>query len=280
MFLYTQRLPELSDKFLYHYTNSNALFEILKSMRLRVGSFKDLNDLNEADIFSAFSNVGKNSPGDVERFIKEHCGQIGFAQNYVVDHICHPGCNHPRMWAQYADNNKGACIVINESTLIKKNKNILKKSSFWKIRNVHYNKQNFDKKNDNDDILQFLKLNYSRLFFNKHRDWGHEDERRIFTINGPEYISILDCIEFIALGKKFEKTDYLTLVDVISCKGNSCYNQIKPHDFAKVENSIGNISLQDNSFEIIEIVKSKKENISEYIDFLISKGLSPENFKK
>lgn len=279
MFLYTQRLPELSDKFLYHYTNSKALFAILKSMSLRVGSFKDLNDLNEADIFSTFSNVGKNSPDEVERFIKEHCGQIGFAQNYVVDHICHPGCNHPRMWAQYADNNKGACIVINESTFLEKNKEVLDKIPFWKICNILYNRQieNWD---INDDRLEFLKLNYSQLFFNKHRDWEHEEERRILTIKGPEYLSILDCIEFIALGKKFEKTDYLTLVDIISCKEKSCCNQLKPHDFAKAENSIGNIILQDNSFEIIEIVKSKKESISEYIDFLISKGLSPENFKK
>lgn len=274
MFLYTQRLPELSDKFLYHYTNSKALFEILRSMNLRVGSFKDLNDLNEADIFSTFSNVGKNSPDEVERFIKEHCGQIGFAQNYVVDHIYHPGCNHPRMWAQYADNNKGACIVINESTFIKKNKNILKNSSFWKIRNVHYNKQSGDYKIIKDDILQFLKLNYSQLFFNKHRDWEHEDERRIFTINGPEYLSILDCIVFIALGKKFDKTENLTLVDVISCKGNSCFNQLIPHDFVQAINSSGNIRLQDKASEIINIVKSKKESISEYADFLISKKYS------
>ena len=61
------------------------------------------------------------------------------------------------------------------------------------------------KLNINDDILEFLKLNYSQLFFNKHRDWKHEDERRIFTINGPEFLSILDCIKYIALGKKFEK---------------------------------------------------------------------------
>ena len=279
MFLYTQQHPKLSDNFLYHYTNSNALFEILKSMRLRVGTFKNLNDLNEADICSTFSNVGKNSPGDVERFIKEHCGQIGFAQNYVVDHICHPGCNHPRMWAQYADNNKGACIVINESSFLKKNEEVLKNTLFWDICNVDYKSkiENWDIKND---IYKFVELNYSQLFFNKHRDWEHEDERRIFMINGPEYLSILDCIEFIALGKNFEKTDYLTLVDVISCKDNSCYKQLMPHDFAKAENSLGNISLQDNSFEIIEIVKSKNESISEYIDFLISKGLSPENFKR
>ena len=273
MFLYTQQLPKLSDKFLYHYTNSKALFEILKTMSLRVGSFKDLNDLNEADIFSTFSNVGKNSPDDVERFIKEHCGQIGFAQNYVVDGFCYHGCNHPRMRAQYSNNNKGACIVINESTFLEKNKEVLDKISFWKICNVQYDRQ-IENWNINDSILEFLKLNYSQLFFNKHRDWEKEGERRIFTINGPEYLSILDCIEFIASGKKFEETDYLTLVDIISCKGNSCYNQLKPHDFTKVENSIGNISLQDNSFKIIKIVKSKKEYISEYIDLLISKGYS------
>ena len=275
MFLYTQQLPELSDKFLYHYTNSKALFEILKSMSLRVGSFKDLNDLNEADIFSSSSNVGQNSSDEVERFIKEYCGQIGFTKNYIVDDTCYPGCNRPRMWAQYADNNKGACIVINESTFLKKNKEVLEKASFWDICNMQYNRQiEDDNWVSNDDKLEFLKLNYSRLFFKKHRDWEHEDERRIYTINGPKYLSILDCIEFIALGKKFEKTDYFTLVDVISCKVNSCYNQLKPHDFVQAINSLGNISLQDNSFEIIEIVKSKKESISEYIDFLISKEYS------
>ena len=45
------------------------------------------------------------------------------------------------MWAQYADNNKGACIVINESTFLEKNKEVLDKISFWKICNVQYDRQ-------------------------------------------------------------------------------------------------------------------------------------------
>lgn len=260
MFLYTQQHPKLSDNFLYHYTNSNALFEILKSMRLKVGTFNNLNDLNEADISNKFSYVGKNSPEKVEQFIKKYCGQIGFSKNYEVNGICYPGCNHPRMWAQYSENNKGVCIVINESNFLKQNVEVLKNTSFWKICNVQYNRQieNWDAR---DDIYKFLELNYSQLFFNKHRDWEREDERRIFMINGPEYLSILDCIEFIALGKKFEERDLITLIDVISCKGNKCYKQLNPHDFAKVENNFGNISLIDYAFAINDILKSKKIHI-------------------
>jgi len=53
----------------------------------------------------------------------------------------------------------------------------------------------------------FVKENYKAIFFEKYIDWQKEDERRFLSVNGPDLLSINNCIEFICLGNKFEKRE-------------------------------------------------------------------------
>ena len=89
--------------------------KILGNMTLKLSSFENLNDLNEKEIKFVLQDwLALDS--EIKKFLTKNCRLISFSRNFELSKgHCECGCNHPRMWAQYADNNKGACIVINEN---------------------------------------------------------------------------------------------------------------------------------------------------------------------
>lgn len=178
---------------------------IVQSLQLKTSDFSNLNDLNETNICCEWDDCGLNKI-NIQKFILDHCRLISFSQNYKEDinnSFIQNGCNHPRMWAQYANNNSGACIIINEQRFIEENQTLLK-NKFFKFDDVIYklglyNKNIYTTSNPGT----FVKRHYKHLFFTKHLDWAREHERRLFGIDLPEFLSIQKSIEFICLGRKF-----------------------------------------------------------------------------
>lgn len=41
--------------------------------------------------------------------------------------VCEEGSNHPAMWAHYAQDSNGVCIVLDKNALLEKNENALSK---------------------------------------------------------------------------------------------------------------------------------------------------------
>lgn len=266
------KVPSLNDKFLYHFTSAESLMEILKTRTLKLSSFDSLNDLNEKEIKFVLQDwlFGFG----IEEFIIRNCKLSSFSRNFEAENgLCECGCNHPRMWAQYADNNKGACIVINESKLIQHNKNYLDEL-FWKIENVSYNHcLTNEESNVSDNIPElFIKENYRTIFFEKYRDWHQEDERRFLCINGPDYLTINDCIEFICLGNKFENKNYENLSDIIISSVNNGLTPLIPDDFTFQLNAQGRSLSMDNVGRIISYIKNKRDKANGYINFLNENG--------
>jgi hypothetical protein len=263
--------PSLDDGFLYHFTKVDSLFKILENMNLRLSTFKNLNDLNEKEI--KFSWQDWQNGLNVKNFIVEHCKLISFSQNFTRNKSqCQCGCNHPRMWAQYADDNKGACVVINESKFIETNKSILK-NYFWKIESVNYLEHIY---NDNSinitDSEKFVKENYQKLFFEKYMDWSQEDERRLFIIGEPDFLSIDNCIEFICLGNKFEKDSYTDLAEILISSTERGFKILTPHDFSFQLNADGRSLAMDNAGRIINYIYDKGDRNSKYISHLNRNG--------
>lgn len=266
-------LPSLDDNFLYHFTSAESLMKILENMTLKLSSFENLNDLNEKEIKFVLQDWLNGL--EIKKFITKYCKLVSFSRNFeLVKGYCECGCNHPRMWAQYAHNNKGACIVINEKKLKEQNKKLLNQL-FWKLENVEYEPYMTNENPIESDIPEsFVKENYRTIFYEKHYDWQQEDERRFMCINGPEFLSINNCIEFICLGSNFEKENYTKLSNIIILSVTKGLTPLIPHDFTFQLNAEGRSLPMDNALRIIENILEKRDFAKNYIDYLNENGYS------
>lgn len=272
MYLYGNTMtPGLNDKFLYHFTTAESLMKILENMTLKMSSFENLNDLNEKEVNFSFQDWWNGLK--IKKYIVEECHLISFSRNFQIDDsFCECGCNHPRMWAQYADKNKGACIVINEEKFIELNRPVLNEI-FWKIENVNYKPYIYnDNPTESSIPKNFIGNNYKKIFFEKHNDWKQEDERRLFCIGGPEYLSINNCIEFICLGNKFDSISYSKLSDIIISNIEKDFAKLTPHDFTFQMNADGRSIVADNAFRIIENIRKKGNDANKYLNYLNKNG--------
>ncbi len=252
---------------IYHFTTADSLLKILSNMTLKLSTFANLNDLNETDINCNWSNSFNHIR--IKKYIQEHCKLISFSQNYIYNEVFHEaGYNHPRMWAQYADNNTGACIVIDEKKLKEINdKNLI--GIFNKFESVKYDHLLYDKSiKDNADERNFIETYYRHIFYKKHIDWYQEGEKRFLCIDGPEYLSIKDCIEFVVLGMNFNKEKYFDLVKLIFMNRL----ELTPHDFVKQMNSDGRIFVGDDAHSIYETIKNISILSNEYVELLRKNG--------
>ncbi len=263
----TDLIYERDNNLLYHFTTADSLLKILSNMKLKFSTFDNLNDLNETDINCNSSDSSNYIR--IKRYIQEHCKLICFSKNYVLKKkIFEAGYNHPRMWAQYADNNTGACIVIDEKKLIEINdKNLF--GIFNKLESVKYDHFLYNKTiKDNADARNFIETYYQHIFFKKHIDWSQEREKRFFSIDGPEYLSIKNCIEFVVLGRNFSQEKYFDIVKLIIMNRL----ELTPNDFVKQINSDGRISVIEDAYDIYETIKNISFLSNEYVEFLKKNG--------
>lgn len=232
---------------LYHYTSATSLIKILQQMRLRLSTFDKLNDLNEVDMCV---KVGGFAPINLIRYIKKNSRLISFSCNKVKGgRILKKAINLPSMWAHYADNNQGACIVLNKKKFIKENKKALK-GKFFRFYLVTYKSclKECDVKCVEDKFESFVKGNMKLLLCQKNSDWGGEMEYRFIYFDPnlskrrnrePIYLSILNSIEYICLGMNFVNNEEQVkeLIATINCPDNKCYGLITNHDLCTVSTS-------------------------------------------
>lgn len=232
-------LPECGDGTLFHFTKYEKFQKILDGFSLHLSSFEKLNDLNEGNVGNM--NMSKNFRVmyGAGKYIKERCHILSFSQNYDYDGWVQEGTNHPAMWAHYADNSEGVCIVIDKDTFIKKNQAVFDRY-FYKFENVKYdffntpndNKINYDATTPED----FIKKNWKTLFFLKHKDWENECEHRLFIMDYDGSLSIDGCIKYIVFGRKlFEESHRAkikAIMDMVVDPSSICYRKFVPHSFA------------------------------------------------
>ena len=213
-------LSRKGDGALFHYTSFGSFKKILEDLTLLPSSFKRLNDMNEGNVRNMCLNHNFMVMYKVDEYIKEKCHIISFSQNYEINGFCYEGTNHPAMWAHYADNSNGVCIVIDKETFIAKNKDIFE-NYFYKFEDVEYNLFNTP---DSEKIdfeaeteYEFIKKNWKSLFFLKHKDWENEDEHRLFIMDYNGKLSIDGCIKYIVLGRKLflDNVKIKELLDII-----------------------------------------------------------------
>lgn len=265
-------LPEVGDGALFHYTSADNFFRILEDMTLKTSSFRRLNDLNEGNVHNLDMNKNFMLLYDAEKYIQEHCSIISFSQNYSYKGYVQKGTNHPGMWAHYANNSDGVCIVLDKDAFLEQNKEIFKKY-FYYFDDVEYsffNTPDDDSiRTDMETVEEFIKQNCKDLFFLKHMDWEHEGEHRLFMSGYTGKFSIKGCIKFVALGERFWKNNdrIKQLVDMFINPEYQCYRQFVPHSFAMVNYNRTGYFTHDCAFKIAGCIGLHARNSDTYREY-------------
>ena len=207
-FDYLANPARLPSNLLFHCTNSNALFKIIESGCFRGGRIINMNDLREAELCEQFRFYNM----DLFNTIKEQCYSFSFSQNfkYPNSDIVFYGFKKPRMWAQYADNNQGVCLVFEKD---KFKQELLQHSEDYDIYygSIEYKimLEDFLGTCSCEDVKNYIQNNCKELFFTKHFDWRDEDEYKFIaiskmkdTIKVPN-VNIRKCLIGIIMAPRF-----------------------------------------------------------------------------
>lgn len=235
-----KELPEVDDGALFHYTNFDSFLKIIETMTLKSSPLAKMNDLNEASVEFVDWNRNFLLLLKAEKHIKNDCSVICFTRNYMSEGICQLGGNHPAMWAHYADDSKGVCIVLDEKTLMENNKDLLSEY-FHKIEEVCYchncSPDDSIVEDEYSNVSDFLQKNYQELFFKKYVDWSYEKETRLL-IEAPElFLNIKGAIKYIILGGRIKEDKVKQVIDLMISPESNVYKYLDLHSFAQVSPS-------------------------------------------
>lgn len=259
-------------KFLFHYTSAESFFEIIKTMELKPSSVACLNDLNEANMYNLHVN-DFNMKIQCQKYIKDNFHTLSFSKGSEKNPYS-SGANHPALWAYYAQRLKGVCIAINEEKFRKVNNDILSCTKY-EIDDIEYcgiNGVRMDELVIHQNVEAFVNLNIKPIFFRKHKDWSHEEERRLLLFEKTRNLSILNCVEYVVLGSEFVNNDskMSKLCEIIGDSENKCYGQFIPNSFAKVthgEQGYLSIEAQFLIRSQFEKLRKKQEGFNRFIEW-------------
>lgn len=262
---YNNELPSRGDGTLFHFTSWKNFQLIMNDLSLLPSSFGNLNDLNEANVNNMNMTENFMVMYDAEKYIKERCHLLCFSQNYEINGIGQEGSNHPAMWAHYAENSDGVCIVIDKEKFIKTNRQILD-THYYQFEDVSYSiintldDEEIDYKVETPE--EFIKNNWKGLFFLKHKDWENEDEHRLLIMDYEGKFSIDGCIKYIVLGRKvfLDNTKMKSIIDMVVDPSHPCYHRFIPHSFATVSYNTSGYFTHEISGHIMQIVMANSDN--------------------
>ena len=271
--IYQKEIPSLYDGLLFHYTKFDSFINIIKTMSLRSSPFSKLNDRNEGDINDLSFCMCYSLVAKIKELIRNNCRLICFSKNYKNDEAIFKGTNHPAMWAHYADNLNGVCIVLDENEFKSKNKELFDKH-FIQFGDVSYSIINSPSEDEFDYSIdsphEFIKKHWDKLFLKKHNDWRYEVERRLFILDCENEFNIEGCIRYIVLGKRLvqDESKVKLLFDVLTNPQNSCYHNLTPNSFAAIEKSPIGYHSYDIGSTILDKIRQYKEDYTSYIEWL------------
>jgi len=221
------KILENPKNYLYCYKSERASLYSLVSQLLRFSPIGTLNDPIEntlqtffldtdtrftKDQIPEYSNLLKSlTKKYCDNFIKVLCFTLSNdPEPKTLISQSHMGYMRFSMWSQYADQGKGACILLDKKELDKEFEKLLKKENvFGKRGQVSYAEDfshgmafrfTYDEFNTLKEGKKILKPKiqkyYREYFFKKRKDWSNENEYRYLIIS--ERIRYLDISHSIA----------------------------------------------------------------------------------
>ena len=228
-------------KYVCHYTTKETLLEkIFPTKLLRTSPLGLTNDPREYKhrLFNITSRWLLEDDGFIKtnnrinKIMQNNCRILSFTQDVRPDDPknTYKGYMHPRMWAQYAGEHTGVCIIFNKARLLSKAKHTLESLGTFYYGKVNYIKRPTSKE-DRKDFLTIehydeplenvvnnhIEKYYKELFFEKNINWADENEFRFILISLKEsekyiFINIEDTIEGIVLGVDFPDVYHPSLI--------------------------------------------------------------------
>lgn len=271
------QVPEVGDGSLYHYTKFDSFLKILDSMTLRSSPLSKMNDLNEADLSGIDWSKDFLLMYDAQNYVRTKCSVISFTQNYDVESNCREGANNPAMWAYYAENSGGVCIVLDREALIENNDDRLK-NVFYTLEDVEYtcehNPHMEVQPGDCSNVSDLVHKNYKEIFFKKDIVWKNESEVRFFVESPEFYLNIKDAIKYIVLGKHLiENREHMCqILSLIGTSDSLNKNYFIPHSFATFSKSQGGYLVHDASHHIVQYLHEMNEEARRALDAFSTKS--------
>jgi hypothetical protein len=229
--------------YLYHYTKFETALKILDSKKLKFNNYGTSNDPYESK--KLYFTVLKATYENNNIFINhiDNARQIQLLNEYKI--ICfsqdksplgklslfNRGCCLLSLWALYADNHKGVCLVFDRFDLCKEvnqqhlsnwpmpvsYEELLERHSY-----IHRMAITTIYQKGNIDIYDQIKVNIHNnpgpMFFLKDKNWEHENEFRIvlFNIKNDEetFVNITNSLKGIIIGTEldYESTSKLKIL--------------------------------------------------------------------
>ena len=279
-----------TDKYLYHYTSMEKAYSILYNNELLFSAPSKTNDIFEQKVKIAFKDYDYSNFCDVlnkEERIRNYLNRVreririlcfsmdtkfkteedkkqyiemrdSLSSDMKTANVIGRGFALPRMWAQYADNSKGVCFILNKSEVIKiVQKNLINYYFDTVTYSPLYTPYLIAQKELDDidkliekykesainkmisDQYQFMK--YDLLY--KLSDWENEYEYRLITVvdEGSEMASLKKvgkAIEGVVVGANVDKLHTTLLKNL--CKKIDV-RQINYNDIITTIQTIGGI---------------------------------------
>jgi len=236
------------DAYVYHYTKGEtALQFILHDGKLRFGPFTTLNDPFEAQTWT-LSPVGFEAASDevkqvwagfekelqaLKRRVKVLCVTMDDPNPpelpEFVGLFMELGYAHPRLWAQYADDHRGVCLVFDRAKLARRIHSRLDSRGLLLEGRVQYGKfydsafitnvSDVHDQNATTYAEQFLKSRAKQIFFNKYLDWRDEVEYRWLLIGddeGAEFVRLGDELVCVICGARMSPVNRRAIAAICS----------------------------------------------------------------
>lgn len=227
----SEKLYEENSDIIYHFTSFGNLMKILLGKNLLLSPFCKSNDPKESNIGKMIFNGSFMIDKSISKYLESNYKQCSFCGNYKIEDKCMSGIDHPRMWAQYAENHSGGCIVLNKKRLISNNK--LDEIFFKKVSYVNVIKD-LCLQSNGENYIEFIEKNKDVLFFEKYIDWEQEHEIKLVS-KDKNSISIDGCIEYVCLGLNVEDEVQRNMKDIFTDiefrRAESGYGHISENDY-------------------------------------------------
>lgn len=226
---------QVTDHYLYHYTTlETAIEKILYQGKLRLGLFEQTNDPRESQewgINTVASNVTNDETNHLLRLVNQNrlkmCKVVCFTKDDLQNRrsgMGRRGFARARMWAQYADKHRGACLIFDAAKLDASIRQTLTPKGKIYQGMVDYTDSmegvaavssfNFavlSQTEIREIIRQHIDHFARTLFFRKNRDWEDETEYRYVLYSDqcePEFVPVAASLQGMVLGVDFPEVYY------------------------------------------------------------------------
>jgi len=230
--LFSQKITE---QYLYHYTTlETAIEKILYSGQLRLGPFAQTNDPRESQNWEIHSTESMRNDPSFDQLMKlinedrlKRCKVLCLTRDDMEHRrlgFGRRGFARARMWAQYAGNHRGICLIFDAAKLDAIiNRTLGDKGKIYKGI-VEYTDSisgvteasTFSLEGDCEAKIETIVKKHidqyaNTMFFNKNRDWKDETEYRyVFYSDDSQYqfIKIANVLKGLVLGVDFPQAYY------------------------------------------------------------------------